>query len=565
MRPSSPSCPLGWALLLFALLLMVPAPSPASTAADDGAWSMLSPAGPSPVERYGHTAVRDPIGDRMVMFGGYTWVAPAGRLNDAWALTMAGLPQWSQLAPAGTPPDTRFRHSAIHDPVRGRMIVFGGCADDNMDFTGTHFDDVWVLSLGATPTWTRLIPAGTPPAARQLHSAVYDPVGDRMIVFGGRNGSTRYGDVWGLSLGDPPTWAQLAPSGTSPGLRWGHTAIPDTARGRMVVFGGSTGTGGFGGTNDTWALSLGAPPAWTQLGPAGTLPMRRNGHVAIHDPVRDRMIVFGGQYLLGGPDYTNDPWALSLGEVPAWTELSPTGEDAVPPRANTSGVYDPLRDRMVVFAGACMSCGHIYDDTWALEWSTTVSVQLALVSADAVQDLVRLTWYAASGGGLAATVHRCMADGAWSAIGSITADGSGQLVYEDCTVTPGTRYGYRLGVLENGVESFLGEVWVDVPKASGLALAGARPNPATSGLSVSFTLPDPGPASGGCPPGAHAPARLEAFDLAGRRVATREVGALGAGSHVVKLGAGAPLRCGVYVIRLTSGGRTLATRAVIVR
>jgi len=99
----------------------------------------------------------------------------------------------------------------------------------------------------------------------------------------------------------------------------------------------------------------------------------------------------------------------------------------------------------------------------------------------------------------------------------------------------------------------------DVPVAANLALAGAQPNPATSELTVAFTLPDP------ASPGARASARLEAFDLAGRRVASRDVGALGAGSHVVKLAEGAGLRCGVYVIHLTQGARTLTARAAIVR
>jgi hypothetical protein len=70
---------------------------------------------------------------------------------------------------------------------------------------------------------------------------------------------------------------------------------------------------------------------------------------------------------------------------------------------------------------------------------------------------------------------------------------------------------------------------------------------------VAFTLADA------------SPARLEAFDLSGRRVAARDVGALGAGRRVVTLGEDARLGCGVYVVRLTQGGRTLTTRAVIVR
>jgi len=516
------------------------------------AWANLTPV--APTARYGHTAVYDPVGDRMVVYGGYDESTP--RLNDVWTLSLSGQPQWSQLAPVGTPPDARFRHSAIYDPVRGRMIVFGGYGGSRYDYTGPHFGDVWALSLNGPPAWTQLSPAEAQPAARQLHSAIYDPLGDRMIVYGGRDGTTAcYDDVWALSLGDPPAWTRLSPAGTSPGGQRAHTAVYAPTPPRMVVFGGTV-KGVSYPTNDTWTLSLDGTPTWTKLEPAGKAAgLKRAGHVAIYDPVRDRMIVYGGGYAWGGMDYTIDPWALSLGQAPAWTELSPTGEEVVQEFIEpASAVYDPLRDRMLVFGGACLQCGMVFDGTYALTWASgAVPVQLALVSAQADPGRVVLNWYAAAGAGVVATVSRRTAETDWVSLGEITAAGTGQLIYEDRAVVPGTRYGYRLGLRENGVETFVGEAWVDVPLALELALAGAQPNPAMSELAVAFTLPDA------------TPARLEAFDLAGRRVATMDVGALGAGRQLVRLGEGRVLGCGVYLVRLTRGGRALTTRAVIVR
>ena len=46
--------------------------------------------------------------------------------NDVWALSLSGSPTWAQLAPAGTPPGAWYGHSAIYDPARDRMVVFGG-------------------------------------------------------------------------------------------------------------------------------------------------------------------------------------------------------------------------------------------------------------------------------------------------------------------------------------------------------------------------------------------------------------------------------------------------------
>ncbi len=84
-----------------------------------------------------------------------------------------------------------------------------------------------------------------------------------------------------------------------------------------------------------------------------------------------------------------------------------------------------------------------------------------------------------------------------------------------------------------------------------LAIEGPRPNPGRGALDLAILLPGPGPAT------------LEVFDVAGRRVAAREFGVLGAGRHRARIGAGERLAPGMYVIRLTHGGRSVATRGVI--
>ena len=128
--------------------------------------------------------------------------------------------------------------------------------------------------------------------------------------------------------------------------------------------------------------------------------------------------------------------------------------------------------------------------------------------------------------------------------------GSGQLRYEDRAVSAGDRYPYRLGYLESGVEEFTAETCVEVPTLA-LALEGLRPNPAMGELVASFTLP-----SG-------APARLQLLDVTGRVWLAREVGDLGPGSHLVRLGGSMP--AGMYWLRLTQTGRSLLARGVVVR
>lgn len=176
---------------------------------------------------------------------------------------------------------------------------------------------------------------------------------------------------------------------------------------------------------------------------------------------------------------------------------------------------------------------------------------LSLVSAEVKDGRVQLDWFAADAAGLSASVERRSEGSDWLVLGSATSDGSGHLRYEDRAVSAGTRYAYRLGYVENGVERFSAETWVEVP-ALKLALDGLRPNPAVGELAASFTLQ-----SG-------APARLQLLDVAGRVWLTREVGALGAGNHVVRLG-GEAVPAGMYWLRLTQAGWSLLARGVVVR
>jgi hypothetical protein len=87
---------------------------------------------------------------------------------------------------------------------------------------------------------------------------------------------------------------------------------------------------------------------------------------------------------------------------------------------------------------------------------------------------------------------------------------------------------------------------------SALALSGTHPNPSRGDrMLVRFALPSSEPAS------------LELFDVAGRRIAARDVGSLGPGVHAVELAPGSRVRTGVYLLRLTQSGAERRMRAVV--
>lgn len=87
-----------------------------------------------------------------------------------------------------------------------------------------------------------------------------------------------------------------------------------------------------------------------------------------------------------------------------------------------------------------------------------------------------------------------------------------------------------------------------------LVLRAVGPNPTRGGaLTVCFTLPSGTAAS------------LELLDVAGRRIAAREVGSLGAGQHTLDLGEGQHLAPGLYLVRLTQGANTRVKRVVVLK
>jgi len=93
-----------------------------------------------------------------------------------------------------------------------------------------------------------------------------------------------------------------------------------------------------------------------------------------------------------------------------------------------------------------------------------------------------------------------------------------------------------------------------VPSGSStFGLRGMRPNPGRRGSLVDLALADAAPAS------------LELFDAAGRRLWTRDVGGLGAGEHAIRIGDGAWLPPGLYLARLVQGERVSTAHLAIIR
>jgi hypothetical protein len=129
-------------------------------------------------------------------------------------------------------------------------------------------------TLVPTGSWARVATTGPAPAAREDHTLTVGDDGTAW-AFGGRDGTTVFGDLWQLDL-TTDTWRERSPAGAAPAARFGHEAVWVPGRG-LVVFAGQAGAESF--FNDLWLYDP-AADRWTLLPASGSVPIPRYGTCA---------------------------------------------------------------------------------------------------------------------------------------------------------------------------------------------------------------------------------------------------------------------------------------------
>ena len=252
-------------------------------------WTKLDTVGTPPAGRLGFDAVYDPVGHQLVIYSGQG----AGFFNDTWTLNLTTL-QWADISPASDSarPKKRYGSAAVFDPQTRSLVSFAGFTSE-----AGRFQDTQSFELG-NKTWSDWTLASSKPQIRCLHTAAFDRVNRRMIVYAGqRNGALD--DIWSFDLASRQ-WTNLTPTQRPPGRFWSTSFV--NKDGRFVIFGGS----GASNFNDTWEFNV-STQTWTQL-QIENPPSPRNGMMSVYVESEDRFIVIGGT---GNSGNLNDVWELS--------------------------------------------------------------------------------------------------------------------------------------------------------------------------------------------------------------------------------------------------------------
>ncbi len=184
------------------------------------------------------------------------------------------------------------------------------------------------------------------------------------------------------------------------------------------------------------------------------------------------------------------------------------------------------------------------------------SIEVGGLLAEVGRGFVEISWTANVDGTTRFQLERSGSPGGvYVPVGDgVQAAGDGSYVARDASARPGSDYYYRLSYRDGGAVKYTNPVRVTTPRAV-FALGAIRPNPMASHSTISYEIAQGGRAT------------LEVYNLAGQRVRTLLEGNVLDGAGTVLFDgrddSGRSLAAGAYFARLTSGGRSLTQRVML--
>jgi hypothetical protein len=246
----------------------------------------------------------------------------------------------------------------VYDPVNERVLLFGGAVWENRY---TFFDDLWSYDP-STNVWTE-IEYGPGPSGRFNHMMIYDPDRHQLFLFGGFGASDRVGDTWIYDI-EANEWTRVQPQ-NSPSPRSDAAIAYDEANGVVILHDGYCRNDSH--PQDTWIFNF-REGNWRQMAPEES-PLPQYGHHMIYDSLNRKVVMYGGHWSYAGTSqhgYSDGVWTYDY-PSDTWTKIDPA--TSLPSRYWHTLAYDEDRGKMVVFGGSGARDA-ILDDTWLYDLST---------------------------------------------------------------------------------------------------------------------------------------------------------------------------------------------------
>jgi hypothetical protein len=310
----------------------------------------------SPSPRAYHQMVYDPDSEFVILYGGQTgeWNPPENFSHETWVFDPVEN-VWTEVTPEDSPggsvggsmaydssakrtilsvisddltelqtwaydfenniwtrmadgPHAMLGHRIAYDSESDIIILFGGIEMAKFKFV----DETWAYDYN-TDTWTYMKPSGHP-HARNYHGMAYDPIADRIVVWGGDvRGPGKKELVWTYDY-NTNTWQDFKYEYGPANRDYLDLAYDDEAE-SFVMYGGYP-----YGNDETWVYTLDTN-TWQQMQPANN-PGLLSRYTMVYARNVDRTILFGGQE---GPErynFMSETWSYDL-NTDTWSNLFP--------------------------------------------------------------------------------------------------------------------------------------------------------------------------------------------------------------------------------------------------
>ncbi len=267
-------------------------------------WLMVGAGGTPPGARERHALTWDPVSNALVVFGGQN--RPMIQLvhyDTLHVLTSA----WKQIPKAGSWPAARKDATLIWIPHRSQFLLYGG---DDGGMTNNRFDDLWYLTLDValdTATWQLLTPGGVQAPAQSSACVVYDPAAHRLILYGGETADGVDVATTYQYLLDTNVWQQDTTTGTPPSGESFAQCAWDPVSQRVLLYGGQQ-----NGGVPLGAIATYDPDAhvWATPQIVSGSPGDRSDGGAVYIASLGGMLWYGGR--TGGSVYTSELVLMKL-------------------------------------------------------------------------------------------------------------------------------------------------------------------------------------------------------------------------------------------------------------